>query len=186
MTTLRIMGLGLRREAARAFKTAAAAAAFVALVAGSNWLTDRFGMVAGLVTAGTFTAAAVLAVRDIVREQGGRLAALGCVAVGAALSWLLADPFIAVASAVAFGVSEIVDAAVYEPLRESGRLRAAAVSNVVGAVVDSVLFLWIAGFVVWPAAATQTVTKWVVCVVPLVIVGGARALLRNRVRPEGA
>jgi uncharacterized PurR-regulated membrane protein YhhQ (DUF165 family) len=49
-----------------------------------------------------------------------------------------------VASAVAFLFSELADFAVYQPLRERRRLLAVFASNVVGLVIDSILFLWIA------------------------------------------
>lgn len=165
------------------WQTAAAAVAFVALVVASNVLTARFGLVGGFVAAGTFTAGLVLAARDVVREGGGLWAALACVAAGGAVSAVMAGPALAVASAAAFLLSELVDTAVYEPLRRRGRLRALAWSNVAGAVVDSVLFLWLAGFPVWPAVAGQVAVKWLVAVaVPVLIVGAGRALLRDRVR----
>ena len=48
------------------------------------------------------------------------------------------------ASAVAFGFSELADFAVYQPLRERRWLLAVFASNVVGLVIDSILFLQIA------------------------------------------
>jgi queuosine precursor transporter len=163
------------------------AVTFVALVVASNWLTAEYGLIGGLVTAGTFTAGLVLAARDAVRETAGMWAALGCVAAGATLSVFMSSPALALASGLAFGLSEIVDTAVYEPLRSKGKTRALAWSNLVGSVVDSVLFLTIAGFPLWPAVAGQVAVKWAVCVVlPLLAIGGVRAVLRNRVRAEGA
>ena len=70
--------------------------------------------------------------------------ALGGIIVGAILSYLLADPFIAIASIVAFSVSELVDFAAYSYLRQRGRALAVAVSGLVGAVMDSIAFLYIA------------------------------------------
>jgi uncharacterized PurR-regulated membrane protein YhhQ (DUF165 family) len=163
-----------------------ALAVYVALIAASNWLTAEYGLVAGWVTAGTFTAGLVLLARDTVREAAGVWASLICVGIGVALSAWLAGPLLALASGVAFAVSELADTAVYEPLRRRGRLRAAAVSQVPGAVLDSWLFLLIAGFPLWPAVASQTGVKLAVVWIPLALVGGARALLRYRVRPESA
>lgn len=159
-------------------------AAFVGCVVTSNWLTARYGLVFGFVAAGTFTAGLVLLVRDWVHETAGRWWVLGCVAAGAALSVLMSSPALALASGVAFAVSELADFAVYAPLRRSGRMRAAAVSNAVGSVVDSVLFLWLAGFPLWPAIAGQVGVKWTVSIaVPLLVWVVARALLRH---PERA
>ncbi|MFC7276254.1 VUT family protein [Paractinoplanes rhizophilus] len=165
----------------------ASAAAFVALVVASNWLTAEYGLIGGFVTAGTFTAGLVLAARDAVRETAGVWSALGCVAVGAGLSVFMSTPALALASGVAFAVSEAVDTLVYEPLRRQGRVRALAWSNLVGSVVDSLLFLTIAGFPLWPAIVGQVAVKWVMCVaLPLLAIGGVRAVLRYRVRAEGA
>jgi uncharacterized PurR-regulated membrane protein YhhQ (DUF165 family) len=164
-----------------------AAVAFVGLVVASNWLTAEYGLIGGFVTAGTFTAGLVLAARDAVRETAGVWAALGCVAVGAVLSVFMSTPGLALASGIAFAASEIADTLVYEPLRRQGRARALAWSNLVGSVVDSLLFLTIAGFPIWPAVVGQVAVKWAMCVaLPLLVIGGARAVLRNRVRPEGA
>jgi uncharacterized PurR-regulated membrane protein YhhQ (DUF165 family) len=171
----------------RAALAVASATAFIVLVIASNWLTARYGLIGGFVTAGTFTAGLVLAARDAVRETAGVWASLGCVAAGAAASAFMAGPALAIASGVAFALSEIADTTVYEPLRADGRVRALAWSNLVGSVVDSLLFLAIAGFPLWPAVAGQVAVKWAACVaLPLLAVGGARAVLRHRVRTEGA
>lgn len=164
-----------------------AAVAFVGLVVASNWLTARYGLIAGFVTAGTFTAGLTLAARDAVRETAGLWAALACVAAGAVVSAVTSSPALAIASGAAFALSELVDTAVYEPLRRRSRTRALAWSNLVGSVVDSVLFLTLAGFPLWPTVLGQVAVKWVVCVVlPLLIVGVARAVFRDRLRTEGA
>ena len=48
------------------------------------------------------------------------------------------------ASSMAFFLSELLDFAVYEPLRKRGLLVAMGASNVVGMLADSLLFLWLA------------------------------------------
>lgn len=166
---------------------ALAAVTFVGLVVASNWLTARYGLVGGLVTAGTFTAGLVLAARDAVRETAGVWASLACIAVGVAVSAVMAGPVLALASGAAFAISELVDTAIYEPLRRRSKTRALAWSNLAGSVVDSLAFLWLAGFAIWPSIGGQVAVKWTVCVaLPLLVIGGARAVLRDRVRAEGA
>jgi uncharacterized PurR-regulated membrane protein YhhQ (DUF165 family) len=167
-----------------------AVAAFIACTTAANVLTARYGMVPvgfGLTaTAGTWAAGLVLLARDLVHDVAGRLAVAGCVAVGAVLSAWLAGAQIAVASGVAFAVSEAADFAVYAPLRRRGWARAVVVSGLAGSAVDTVLFLTLAGFPVWAAVPGQMVAKTTataVVVVPVVVV---RAVLRNRVRAEGA
>lgn len=160
---------------------------FVALVVASNVLTAEYGLLLGFVAAGTFTAGLVLAARDAVRETAGVWWALVCIAAGCAVSAVMAGPALALASGAAFALSELADTAVYEPLRRRSKTTALAWSNLVGSAVDSVLFLWLAGFPLWPGVVGQVGIKWAVAVaLPLLAVGVWRALLRNRVRPQGA
>lgn len=167
-----------------------AAALFVVGAVAANWLTVRFGLVpVGLrvvTTAGTFAAGLVLLLRDWVQDSGGRWWVAGCVAAGAALSAVLAGPQLALASAAAFAVSELADAAVYTPLRRRGWARAAMASGVVGSAVDSVLFLTLAGFPIRSALPGQMLVKVGVTALVVGLVVVARAVLRDRVRTEGA
>lgn len=83
--------------------------------------------------------------RDLAQITLGRALTWVAIAVGALLSWWLADATIAVASAVAFLWSESTDALVFTPLANRGRFALGVwVSGVLASVVDSVLFLWIA------------------------------------------
>jgi uncharacterized PurR-regulated membrane protein YhhQ (DUF165 family) len=127
-----------------------AAAGLLASIAFANWLTGHYGLVpAGfglLVTAGTYSAGLALALRDVVHESGGIRWVLGTIAAGCVLSLLLADGRIALASAAAFGLAELLDLAVYAPLRRRHWRFAVTASNAVGAVVDTLVFLAIAGF----------------------------------------
>lgn len=132
----------------------AAMVAFGVAIVLANVLTSTFGFVPvgfGLeATAGTYMAGVVLALRDVIQDTCGRWALAGVIAAGVVVSFVLADPFIAVASAVAFLFSEIADLVVYTPLRARARFGdrrwavAVGASNVVGAIVDTVLFVGIA------------------------------------------
>ncbi len=139
--------------------------AYAAAIIGANLLTSMFGLVplgvGGLaVTAGTFAAGAALIARDWVHAVGGRALALCTVLLGALLSWAVASPALAVASGVAFAVSELVDLSVYSPLRTRSVPLAVVASSVVAAPVDTVLFLWLAGFgVTWQAVLGQFLVK---------------------------
>ena len=141
-----------------------ALAAYVGSIFAANWATSNFGLVPigfGLmVTAGTFAAGAALVLRDWVHQAGGRVWVAVAIAAGVVLSYVLAEPFIAVASAVAFAVSELVDWGVFSPLRRRSLARAVLVSSVVAAPVDTLLFLWIAGFPVTVGAVVgQLIVK---------------------------
>jgi uncharacterized PurR-regulated membrane protein YhhQ (DUF165 family) len=100
-----------------------------------------FGLMA---PAGVLWAGAALTLRDMVQERLGRHAVLAAIVAAAALSAIVAPSF-ALASAVAFALSELADFAIYTPLRARGWwLVAVAGSNTVGLVVDSALFLLLA------------------------------------------
>lgn len=162
------------------------AAAYIACVVLANWLTEHYGLIAlpifGLTcTAGTFAAGAVLLTRNITQDVTGRLVILVLMLIGCVLSWRLASPQIAVASAVAFTLSESVDMAVYSPLRSHGWSRAVMAASMVAAVADTFIFLWIAGFpLTTDSVAGQLVVKigisWLVATI---VAGGARALFRK-------
>lgn len=146
------------------YRALAYALAFVACVVLANVTTSAVGLVtvAGLtVTAGTFFAGVTFVLRDNLQDQLRRPVptVVALVALGAAVSYLLSDPFVALASGLAFLVSELADFAVYSPLRSRGYLRAAIASNVVGSIVDTVLFLWVAGFPVWEGTPDQVAVK---------------------------
>lgn len=146
--------------------TLALAAAFLGCIIAANIVTTQNGMVPvgfGLVaTAGTYFAGLTFLLRDALQDVAGKRWTLGVIAAGAALSFLVSDGFIALASAVAFGLSELADLFVYTPLRKRGYIRAAIASNVVGALVDTVVFLAIAGFPIMAALPGQMVGKLVI------------------------
>lgn len=82
--------------------------------------------------------------RDVVQRTIGRRWSLLIIVPGAILTALL-DVRLAVASASAFLFSESVDFLVYTPLQRRGFVRAVVASGLAAAVVDSLLFLAIAG-----------------------------------------
>lgn len=170
---------------------AAAMTVFAAGVIAANWLTSRYGLIpVGLgltATAGTYAAGVVLLARDWVHDTNGRGAVLAVIAVAGVASAVMAGPVLAAASATAFVVSELADLLVYQPLRRHGWARAVLASNTIGALVDTVLFLSLAGFALTaPVLAGQLVAKATATIVPVATVVAARALLRHRVQPTGA
>ena len=139
-------------------------AAYTGVIIAANWMTATFGLVPigfGLaVTAGTFAAGAALIVRDGLQLRVGRTWMLAAIAAGALISAVTSTPAIAVASGVAFMVSELVDWGVFTPLRPRSLPGAVVVSSIVSAPVDTVLFLHIAGFgVTWQAVLGQFIVK---------------------------
>ena len=149
-------------------RTALAFTAFVAVVIFTNWITAELGFVTWFgiaATAGTWFAGFGLVARDYLNEAARPHAArwiIAAILTGSAASLAMALTVtkadaaflppgvtavsIALASCAAFLCSEFADWAVYSRLRRKGMTRAAIGSNVVGAVIDSILFLWLAGF----------------------------------------
>jgi uncharacterized PurR-regulated membrane protein YhhQ (DUF165 family) len=153
----------------------AAATGLLACILAANYVTSLYGMIPvgfGLMaTAGTYFAGASFLLRDSLQDAFGKRATLAVILVGALVSFLVADSFIALASAVAFGLSELADLAVYTPLRKRGYIRAAVTSNIVGSLIDTVVFLSIAGFPVMMALPGQMVGKLAVTAVAVIAVG---------------
>jgi uncharacterized PurR-regulated membrane protein YhhQ (DUF165 family) len=158
---------------------AALIAAFLGCILLANYVTTEYGMVPvgfGLMaTAGTYLAGLTFVLRDSLQDMAGRWVTVALIAAGGLLSYLVADPFIALASGVAFAVSEVADTLIYSPLRQRGYVRAAVTSNVVGAFVDTFLFLWVAGFPVASAWQGQVVGKLTITIAIVLVVAGVRA-----------
>lgn len=137
---------------------------YVVSIVAANWMTATFGLVPiglGLVvTAGTFAAGFALINRDGVQVTSGKAWALGAIVAGSALSAVTSSPAIALASGLAFLVSELLDFAVFTPLRGRSLPTAVVASSVISAPVDTVLFLHLAGFgVTWQAVLGQFIVK---------------------------
>ncbi len=130
---------------------------FALTIPAANWLIGNAGtacvpqgpclvpVAPGLMApSGVMMAGVALVLRDLVqRRLGVGLASLAILA-GAGLSAFLAPPALVAASATAFLISEFADLAVYTPLARRGLVVAVVASGVVGLVVDSVVFLWLA------------------------------------------
>lgn len=168
-------------------------AGYVAAIVAANWLTATYGLVPvwpGLaVTAGTYAAGFALLARDVVQDAAGRRAVLAAVWAGGAASWFLASPALAVASTAAFLLSELVDMAVYTPLRRRGWSRAVIASGAAGALVDTVAFLSLAGFGLdVSGVAGQLVGKvlWATVLPVLIVMVVRRAVPRDSKHTAGA
>jgi len=85
-----------------------------------------------------------LVLRDLVQRRLGVGYSASAVVAGAMLSAMVAPPALALASGIAFLISEFADLAVYTPLARRRLIAAVAASSLAGLVVDSVVFLWLA------------------------------------------
>src|SRR4051794_11303814 len=119
----------------------------VAVIVLANWAITTFGIVPvgfGLAApAGVYFAGLAFTLRDLVQERLGRTWTIVAIVVGAAVSGVISPQF-ALASGIAFLVSELADFAVYTPLRQRNWLAAVTLSNTVGLIADSALFLALA------------------------------------------
>lgn len=139
------------------------AGGFLACIPAANFLIGNVGttciphgpclipVAPGLMApSGVLVIGAALALRDAVQEVMGRAWVAGLIVAGAALSLAFSPPALAVASAVAFLLSELADFAVYDRLRKRALWAAVIASGVVGAIADSLLFSALAfGTVKW-------------------------------------
>lgn len=131
-----------------------AVSGFILCVPTANFLTTRFGFIpvgfGFTATAGVLIAGLALALRDLTQDTLGRMAVLYAIMAGSLISFMVSDASIALASAVAFTLAELADFAVYTPLRRRSHLgdsrwaAAVVVSNAVGALTDTIVFLSIA------------------------------------------
>ena len=86
----------------------------------------------------------IFILRDFAQREIGHKV-LGAMAIGAVLSYLMADPFVAIASVIAFIISELADWAVYTFTKKPLGQRI-LISSAVGTPIDSAVFLWMLGF----------------------------------------
>lgn len=130
---------------------------YVAAIVLSNVLITHVGIPAGpgthltpvgfglLAPSGVWAAAVSFPARDVTQRLGGRWLGVAAILIGAGISYLISSPVIAVASGVTYLCSESLDMAVYTPLQKRWFVPAVFASGCVAIVVDSVLFLHLAG-----------------------------------------
>lgn len=132
-------------------------AGFLSLIPIANWMILHVGTICppgepcvlpvapGLMApSGVLTVGVALVLRDVVQRCLGPWPSLIAIAVGSALSAVLAPPALVLASAAAFFLSELVDFAIYSPLQRRRLLLAVLLSALLGLTVDSFVFLWLA------------------------------------------
>ena len=162
--------------------------AFLACVPAANWLIHNVGTTCipdgpclvpvgfGLMApSGVLVIGAAFVLRDVVHLHLGRQWVLGAIVSGAALSFFVASPALAIASGVAFLLSELLDYVVYTPLAARRFMLAVIASSLVGAVADSVVFLWLA-FDSLEYLAGQVVGKWWA----ILLLAPVAGIIRNR------
>ena len=123
----------------------------------ANWMIGNVGVICPangpclipvaprlMAPSGVLMIGVALVLRDLVQRRLGVEFGLAAIIVGAAISALLAPPSLVLASAAAFLLSEFADFAVYTPLARRRLVLAVLASSLLGLVVDSIVFLWLA------------------------------------------
>ena len=132
-------------------------ALFVLTVPVANWMIGNVGTFCvpngpcilpvgfGLeAPSGVLVVGLALVLRDLVQRFLGVIPAVVAILIGGAIAFFISPPALVVASVTAFLLSEFADLAVYTPLQKRGLILAVVASSVVGLVVDSAVFLWMA------------------------------------------
>src|SRR5437867_9842087 len=130
---------------------------FALTIPAANWLIGHVGTVCApsgpclipvapglMAPSGVTMIGIALVLRDLVQRRLGVGVAVVAINVGAALSAVIAPPSLVIASTVAFLISELADLAVYTPLARRRLVAAVVASSMVGLVVDSIVFLYLA------------------------------------------
>lgn len=131
------------------------AACYLGLVILANWLASAYVVGVPLTPyqapAGVFCIGAVLVLRDWIQQLRGLYWTMPLVYAAGLISWATGDlagwtslEKIAIASVVAFTVSETIEAVIFTPLRKRNLSLGVAASATIGNAVDSYLFLLIA------------------------------------------
>lgn len=137
-------------------------ALYVASIVFVNWAFGvlpvlRFG--SDIWSPASIIVGAIFILRDFAQRELGHRVLLASL-LGIVISYVMADPRVATASAIAFGVSEATDWAVFSLLRSSFRRRV-VLSSLVGVPVDTACFLGLLGFFSWTGFAVMVASKLV-------------------------
>jgi queuosine precursor transporter len=163
-------------------------ALFCLTIPAANWMVGNLGtrcapngpclipVAPGLMApSGVLMIGVALVLRDLVQRRLGVGIASAAIVAGSLISAALAPPTLVIASAAAFLISEFADLAVYTPLARKRLVTAVVASSLIGVVLDSIVFLWLA-FGSLDFLAGQIVGKALMVVLSIPFI----ALLRRR------
>jgi len=130
---------------------------FCLTIPAANWMIGHVGTVCGehgvclipvapgiMAPSGVVMIGLALVLRDLLQRRLGVEFGVAAIVVGAVISAAIAPRSLVLASAAAFLLSELADFAVYTPLARRRLVTAVVVSSMVGLVIDSIVFLWLA------------------------------------------
>lgn len=146
---------------------------YVGAIVGANWMISHVGRPVpgahllpvgfGLdAPSGVYVAALTFVARDVLQRIWGPRLGLVAIVLGAVISGFVSTPGLAFASGFTFLVSESSDFLVFTPLQRRHFPLAVLLSGLIGDVVDSTLFLTLAGIPLHAALPGQLLGKaWV-------------------------
>ena len=112
-------------------------------------------------TIGSVIAGLVFVARDFAQREVGHKAVLALMLAAGLLSYLLADPFVAIASITAFAISELTDYIIYSKYKGDFNKRV-VVSSLVSVPIDTAVFLAIISHLSALSFAVMCVSKLLV------------------------
>lgn len=130
---------------------------FCLTIPAANWMIGHLGTVCAangpclipvapsiMAPSGVLMIGIALVLRDLVQRRLGIEFGIAAIIAGAAISAAVAPASLVVASGAAFLLSEFADFAVYTPLARCRLVLAVLASSLIGLIVDSIVFLWLA------------------------------------------
>lgn len=105
----------------------------------------------------------IFVLRDFAQKEIGHKVILA-MGIGAFLSYIMADPYVALASLIAFAVSEMIDWSIFTFTKKPLHKRI-LISSLISTPVDSALFLYIIGHFSLLATATMFVSKMIAALI---------------------
>lgn len=110
---------------------------------------------------GSVIAGAVFVARDYAQREVGHRLVVVLMFAAAGISYLMANPFVALASVMAFGVSEVIDYLVYT-ISRLGFKKRVILSSLLSVPVDTFVFLHVIDSISMVSFITMTLSKLVV------------------------
>lgn len=173
----------LEREARKLVEGMIFLTGFVLTIPAANWMIGNAGAVCvpngpclipvapGLMApSGVLMIGLALVLRDLVQRRLGVAYSVAAIFIGAAISSWLAPAALVLASGTAFLISELADFAVYTPLARRRLVLAVVASGLIGLVVDSMIFLWLAfGSLQFLPGQVVGKTWMVLAAIPLIV-----------------
>lgn len=169
---------------------------FVGMAVLANWLASKYVVqvpfTSFMAPAGFYCIGIALVLRDWIQQLAGLRWSFVLVGIASASSYLIGEAAgwtglqtIAIASVVAFVISETIEAAVFTPLRNRSLTGGVLASGLIGNAVDSFLFIWLA----WSAISFPGATHFGLFEgnftgkAEMILVGGLLTALRRYTLP---